>query len=131
MGGTGIAERLTQRCGARLGESTADGRFTLLPIVCLGACDHAPVMMVDDDLHLDLEPAKVGKHSRPVQVAMETPLTKNIRATGAPRSKSLRGAGGYQALRKVLRSMTPAEVIEEVKTFEPAEAAAAQASRRE
>jgi NADH-quinone oxidoreductase subunit E len=24
----------------------------------LGACDHAPVMMVDDDLHLDLEPAK-------------------------------------------------------------------------
>jgi NADH-quinone oxidoreductase subunit E len=58
MGGTGIANRLTERCGARLGQSTADGRFTLLPIVCLGACDHAPVMMVDDDLHLDLEPAK-------------------------------------------------------------------------
>ena len=58
MGATSISDRLTARCGARLGESTADGRFTLLPIVCLGACDHAPVMMVDDDLHLDLEPAK-------------------------------------------------------------------------
>ena len=31
------------------GETTADGRFTLLPIVCLGACDQAPAMMVDDD----------------------------------------------------------------------------------
>ena len=36
------------------GETTADGRFTLLPIVCLGACDHAPAMMIDDDMHGDL-----------------------------------------------------------------------------
>ena len=41
--------------GHRLGETTADGRFTLLPIVCLGACDHAPAMMIDDDLHGDLD----------------------------------------------------------------------------
>jgi NADH-quinone oxidoreductase subunit E len=39
-----------------LGETTADGRFTLLPIVCLGACDHAPVMMIDGDLHGDVRP---------------------------------------------------------------------------
>ena len=43
----------------RPGETTRDGRFTLLPIVCLGACDHAPVMMVDGDTHLDLDPAKI------------------------------------------------------------------------
>lgn len=61
MGARHITRQLTTRCGARLGESTADGRFTLLPIVCLGACDRAPVMMVDDDLHVDLEPAKVGE----------------------------------------------------------------------
>lgn len=36
--------------GIEPGETTADGRFTLLPIVCLGACDKAPVMMVDDEL---------------------------------------------------------------------------------
>jgi hypothetical protein len=40
-------------------EGFADGRFTLLPIVCLGDCDHAPVMMIDDDLHHDLEAAKL------------------------------------------------------------------------
>lgn len=59
MGSQRLANHLTERLGARLGETTADGRLTLLPIVCLGACDHAPVMMVDGDLHLDLEPGKI------------------------------------------------------------------------
>ncbi|MCZ6642443.1 MAG: NAD(P)H-dependent oxidoreductase subunit E, partial [Gammaproteobacteria bacterium] len=31
-------------------ETTPDGRFTLLPIVCLGACDRAPVMTIDEEL---------------------------------------------------------------------------------
>jgi NADH-quinone oxidoreductase subunit E len=52
---------LTNRLGVRPGETTADGRFTLLPIVCLGACDHAPVMMVDGDLHADIEPSKIDR----------------------------------------------------------------------
>jgi NADH-quinone oxidoreductase subunit E len=30
-----------------------------LPNVCLGACDHAPVLMINDDTHLDVEPAKM------------------------------------------------------------------------
>jgi NADH-quinone oxidoreductase subunit F len=48
---------------------------------------------------------------------METPLTQNIPRDGQPLDrKGYEGAGGYQALRKVLRSMTPAEVVEEVKT---------------
>lgn len=58
MGSEGVTERMVAHCGATLGEITGDGRFTLLPIVCLGACDHAPVMMIDDDLHLDLTPGK-------------------------------------------------------------------------
>src|SRR5574338_446940 len=45
---------VTSRLGIAMGQTSADGRFTLLPIVCLGACDHAPVMMIDDDLHGDL-----------------------------------------------------------------------------
>lgn len=57
MGSQRITEQMKEHCGGHaLGEMTGDGRFTLLPIVCLGACDHAPVMMVDDDLHLDLTP---------------------------------------------------------------------------
>jgi len=56
MGYDRLRERLCSKLGARLGETTADGRFTLLPIVCLGTCDHAPAMMVDEDLHRDLDP---------------------------------------------------------------------------
>lgn len=37
--------------GVGLGETSADGRFTLLPVVCLGACDKAPAMLVDWRLH--------------------------------------------------------------------------------
>ena len=44
--------------GARSGETSADGRFTLLPIVCLGACDHAPALMIDGDLHGDVDPSR-------------------------------------------------------------------------
>ena len=58
MGYNRLRERLCSKLGARLGETTADGRFTLLPIVCLGTCDHAPAMMVDEDLHRDLNPEK-------------------------------------------------------------------------
>ena len=54
-----VCNDIKKRLGIRLGETTADGRFTLLPIVCLGACDRAPVMMVDDDLHSDLVPQKI------------------------------------------------------------------------
>jgi NADH-quinone oxidoreductase subunit E len=36
------------------GETTKDGMFTLLPSACLGACDHAPAMMVDRELFGDL-----------------------------------------------------------------------------
>jgi NADH-quinone oxidoreductase subunit E len=61
MGCRRLGDHLTTRLDTRFGETTADSRFTLLPIVCLGACDHAPVMMIDDDLHLDLEPAKVDE----------------------------------------------------------------------
>ena len=61
MGYDGIRERLCSRLGIEVGQTTADNRFTLLPIVCLGACDHAPVMMVGDDLHADVDPATVDQ----------------------------------------------------------------------
>jgi NADH-quinone oxidoreductase subunit E len=46
------AERVTEEIGAKLGirpgETTADGMFTLMEVECLGACDRAPVVMVND-----------------------------------------------------------------------------------
>jgi len=59
MGAERQCSYLSERLGVAPGETTADGRFTLLPIVCLGACDHAPVMMVDDDTHFDLTPERI------------------------------------------------------------------------
>jgi NADH-quinone oxidoreductase subunit E len=59
MGYDRIRTHLNDRLGIELGETTPDNRFTLLPIVCLGCCDHAPAMMVGSDLHSDLDPQKI------------------------------------------------------------------------
>lgn len=50
-GSAELTAYLNDRLSVGLGETTADGRFTLLPVVCLGACDRAPAMMVDGRLH--------------------------------------------------------------------------------
>jgi NADH-quinone oxidoreductase subunit E len=59
MGGERLRRRLGDQLGITLGQTSADGRFTLLPIVCLGTCDHAPAMMIDNDLYLDIDPDKL------------------------------------------------------------------------
>ena len=59
MGCERLRQHLSARLGIRPGETTPDRRFTLLPIVCLGACDRAPAMMVDSELHCDLDPRKI------------------------------------------------------------------------
>jgi NADH-quinone oxidoreductase subunit E len=59
MGSERIREALCSRLGTPLGGTTSDGHFTLLPIVCLGACDHAPAMMIDGTLHEDLDEPKL------------------------------------------------------------------------
>jgi NADH-quinone oxidoreductase subunit E len=50
---------LEKRLGIGLGQTTPDDRFTLLPIVCLGCCDRAPAMLIDEDLHPDLTPERI------------------------------------------------------------------------
>ena len=42
---------IKQHLGVELGQTTADGRFTLLPICCLGNCDKGPTLMIDKDTH--------------------------------------------------------------------------------
>ena len=60
LGCNRLRDDLRQKLGVCPGQTTADGKFTLLPIVCLGACDHAPVMMVDSDLHRDVTSQNLG-----------------------------------------------------------------------
>ncbi len=60
MGYENLRDYLCRRLGIQQsGQTSSDKRFTLLPNVCLGCCDHAPAMMIDEDLHLDLTPEKV------------------------------------------------------------------------
>jgi len=56
LGYEALQERLERELGIEMGQTTSDDRFTFLPIPCLGTCDHAPALMVDDDLHRDLTP---------------------------------------------------------------------------
>lgn len=49
-----LQQRISDQLGIGMGETTADNKYTLLPMTCLGACDKAPVMMVGDDLHEDV-----------------------------------------------------------------------------
>ena len=59
MGYEEIITTLKNTLGIEYGETTPDDRFTLLSVPCLGDCDHAPVMMIGDDLHRNLTTEKV------------------------------------------------------------------------
>jgi NADH-quinone oxidoreductase subunit E len=51
MGYNPLLDLLKAKLNLAFGDTTEDNRFTLLPISCLGACDRAPAMMVDEDLY--------------------------------------------------------------------------------
>ncbi len=55
MGYENIKEQLTHKLNIGYGETTADGRFTLLPNPCLGTCDCAPALMIGKDLYRNLK----------------------------------------------------------------------------
>ncbi|MCM2973569.1 NADH-quinone oxidoreductase subunit NuoE [Larsenimonas suaedae] len=54
-----VKEALARQLGIQMGQTTEDGRFTLLPVCCLGNCDKGPAMMVDEDIHGPVTPDNV------------------------------------------------------------------------
>lgn len=54
MGAEALIEHVSRRLGVKPGETTADGRFTLSTVECLGSCGTAPVMQVNDDYYENL-----------------------------------------------------------------------------
>lgn len=61
MGADQLAKDVKAKLGLDYGETTEDGNFTLLPIVCLGACDKAPTMLIDEDLIEDVSSEKLNE----------------------------------------------------------------------
>jgi len=61
LGSKSIVEHLTRRLGIEVGETTADGRVTLLTVECLCACEQAPMMQVDERYEGLLTPEKVDR----------------------------------------------------------------------
>ncbi len=54
-----VQNEIINKLGVGLGQTTEDNRYTLLPICCLGACDKAPVIMINDDTHFNVSPEQV------------------------------------------------------------------------
>jgi NADH-quinone oxidoreductase subunit E len=56
-----ITERIRHKIGCGIGETTSDGKFTLLEVECLGYCDLAPCMQVNFDYHEKVTPERVDE----------------------------------------------------------------------
>ena len=61
MGYDPLRDALLKHLGVAMGQTTPDGRFTVVPNQCLGCCDHGPAMMIGRDLHRDVTIADLPK----------------------------------------------------------------------
>jgi NADH-quinone oxidoreductase E subunit len=58
-GSDGITSACKKKLGLGLGETSADKKFTLVEVECLGACVNAPMVQINDDYYEDLTPEAV------------------------------------------------------------------------
>jgi NADH-quinone oxidoreductase E subunit len=61
LGEPKITEHVCSRLGIKPGETTADGRFSISLVECLGSCGTAPMFQINFDYHENLTPAKVDE----------------------------------------------------------------------
>jgi NADH dehydrogenase (ubiquinone) flavoprotein 2 len=58
-GSDGIVNACKKHLGVGMGETTSDGKFTLMEVECLGACVNAPMVQINDDYYEDLTPESI------------------------------------------------------------------------
>jgi NADH-quinone oxidoreductase subunit E len=56
-----IRDFLSQKLGIKMGETTPDGLFTLLPVCCIGYCDRSPAILINRKVYGPLTPEKLDK----------------------------------------------------------------------
>ena len=60
-GSDSVMDHLKDKLGIQHGETSADGRFTLFEVECLGACGGAPMMMVGNRYYENLDPERIDQ----------------------------------------------------------------------
>jgi NADH-quinone oxidoreductase subunit E len=65
LGADPLRDGLLKHLGVGIGETTPDGRFTVVPNQCLGCCDRAPALMIGRDLHRDVDVANLASVLEP------------------------------------------------------------------
>ena len=81
-GSDAVVAACEKKLGIAVGETTADGLFTLVEVECLGACVNAPILQVNDDFYEDLDGAATDA------------LIDQLRAGTPPPPGSVKGRGG-------------------------------------
>ncbi len=56
-----LLEHVTRKLGIKLGETTADGKYTLVEVECLGSCGTSPVIQINDDYYENLTPETIDR----------------------------------------------------------------------
>lgn len=60
-GADSLADHLSRKLGIAMGETTPDGRFTLLPVCCIGYCDRSPAILVNRRVYGPLTPESLDE----------------------------------------------------------------------
>jgi NADH-quinone oxidoreductase F subunit len=137
-GSENMLQALQEELGVAVGDTTADGLFTLELSACLGVCEVAPAMQINEVVHGNLTRDKI-KHVLADYRAGNAPdfrqlpystndyrrykpgpgepvLMDNVGVIDPMEIKPYLERGGYEALKKAVTTMTPEQVVEEVKT---------------
>src|SRR5437764_5225620 len=133
-GGAELLEQAKKRLEIGHKEVTTDGVFSLEEVECIGACTGAPAMQVNYDFYERLDPLKfdriiedldAGKHPKPEPVISGALHDRHVRETPLiSRRQGMKDShkpdvylmqGGYKAMERALKEMTPDSIIEEVK----------------
>jgi NADH-quinone oxidoreductase F subunit len=137
-GSENMLQALQEELGVQVGQTTADGLFTLELSACLGVCEVAPAMQINEVVHGNLTRDKIkqilvdyraGKAADFRQLPYSTNdyrsykpgpgeavLLDNVGLIDPNEIQPYLDRGGYVALKKAVTTMTPEEVVEEVKT---------------
>ena len=137
-GAGNMLQALESELGVKAGETTPDGLFTLEKSACLGICEVAPAMQINGVVVGNLTPGKIkqvlgdyraGKAAdyrelpystndfrKYKQSPDEMILLDNVGVINPEKLDDYVAKGGYTALKKAVTTMTPEQVVEEVKT---------------